>query len=303
MFHKTVIKAAVMAMGLGLMAALVPQQADAQRTGFVRADRTDGVAREGASRCPQRWREDKVSQGEYTEKRGFCYPEYGNSPAVYLRKGGTCKTGYGVDGEWCSAGHIEHPQLNNPNVMAKANQADRCPAGFYTYTNKCTTELANPPKARVKGSGTCKAGEIAEWGIWCTSDFDHLSVQDIRSAHYRDWNYIYTMTRGGNPRQGPGDEDASEVYQHMFGDDKLDGPVGEANAALVNKRPLTAEQRRILQNANAATAAMLPPEGEGGSSAGGKAAKGTAEGEASNNCDGIKLRGKLGQLARRAAGC
>jgi len=291
----TVLKMAVM-VGLLGAACTMPVDVSAQ-TGFVRPDRSDGVAMDGAKSCPSRWRE--TSRHASDERAGYCYPQYANSPKIYKRNGGSCRSGYGVDGEWCSEGHVEHQQLNNPNVMAKAHQADRCPAGFYTYMDKCTTELSQPPKARPKGSGACRAGEIAEWGIWCTSDFDHLSVQDIRSAHYRDWNYIYTMTRGGNPRQGPDDEAASEVYQHMFGDDRLDGPVGQANAALVNKRPLTAEQRRILANANAATAAMLPPEGS--QQAAGAAAAGS-EG-AKPECNDVKLRGKLGQLARKALGC
>lgn len=288
------------AIASGLLAAgfsaALPVQA---QTGFVRPDRTDGVPMEGASRCPQRWQESSRLASD--ERVGYCYPSYANSPSIMRRTGSNCPSGYGVDGEWCSQGHIEHPLLNNPNVMAKAHQADRCPAGFYTYLDKCTTELARPPKARVKGGGACRAGEIAEWGIWCTSDFDHLSVQDIRSAHYRDWNYIYSMTRGGNPRQGPGDEDASEVYKHMFGDSKLDGPVGSANGALVRGERLSTEQRNLLANANAATAAMLPPEGAAGSTATSGTA-GAADADKSQ-CDEVKLRGKLGQLARRALGC
>ncbi len=277
----------------------MPQQAAAQ-TGFVYADRSDGVAMDGAKRCPSRWRE--TSRSASNERPGYCYPQYANSPKVQRRTGSSCPTGYGVDGEWCSEGHIEHTQLANPHVMPKANQADRCPAGFYTYMDKCTTELPRPPKARVKGSGACRAGEVAEWGIWCTSEFDHLSVQDIRSAHYRDWNYIYSMTRGGSPRQGPGYEAASEVYRHMFGDDTLDGPVGKANAALVNKRPLTAEQRQILANANEATAAMLPPEGTTAAADAGAGA-GSGSQEKKSECEDIKLRGKLGKIARRMSGC
>lgn len=289
MVKRLMIKAAVLAVGMGLTMGGLPQTAHASPY----KDRA--IPLDEAQRCATRWERGTGNFGTSPMK---CYPQYGNSPNTQRRRSGGCPTGYGVDGEWCTEGHIEHQQLNNPNVMAKAHQADRCPAGFYTYMDKCTTELSNPPKARVKGSGACKAGEIAEWGIWCTSDFDHLSVQDIRSAHYRDWNYIYTMTRGGNPRQGPGDEDASEVYRHMFGDDKLDGPVGSANGALVRKETLTAEQRRILSNANAATAAMLPPEGSA-------AAAGTSTSAQASKpeCEAIKLRGKLGQLARRAAGC
>lgn len=281
-----------------LAAAGVSPVASAQ-TGFVRPDRSDGVPMDGASRCPSRWRETSRSASD--ERPGHCYPQYANSPAIMRRTGGSCPSGFGVDGEWCSQGHVEHTQLANPHVMAKAHQADRCPAGFYTYLDKCTTELARPPRARVKGGGACRAGEIAEWGIWCTSDFDHLTVQDIRSAHYRDWNYIYSMTRGGSPRQGPDDEDASEVYRHMFGDDRLDGPVGLANGALVRGERLTAEQRQLLANANAATAAMLPPEGAPAAAAPSGSAAGSDDGKP--QCEQIRLRGKLGQLARRAAGC
>lgn len=287
-------------LGTLMVAGLGSTSTASAQTGFVRPDRSDGVPMDGASRCPSRWRETSRSASD--ERPGYCYPQYANSPSIMRRSGSSCPSGFGVDGEWCSQGHVEHTQLANPHVMAKAHQADRCPAGFYTYLDKCTTELARPPKVRVKGGGACRAGEIAEWGIWCTSEFDHLSVQDIRSAHYRDWNYIYSMTRGGNPRQGPGDEDASEVYRHMFGDAKLDGPVGSANGAMVRGERLTAEQRQLLANANAATAAMLPPEGAPAAAAAGSGDAAAGQ-ETKGQCGEIKLRGKLGQLARRAAGC
>lgn len=295
----TLMKVKLGLLGTVLVAGLGGGATAAAQTGFVRPARTDGVAMDGASRCPSRWRE--ASRSASDERAGYCYPQYANSPSIMRRTGSSCPSGYGVDGQWCSQGHVEHPLLANPNVMPKTHQADRCPAGFYTYMDKCTTDLARPPKARVKGGGACRAGEIAEWGIWCTSDFDHLSVQDIRSAHYRDWNNIYTMTRGGNPRQGPGNEDASEVYRHLFGDDRLDGPVGSANGAMVRGERLSAEQRQILANANAATAAMLPAEGS--AAAAGAAPDGAAEGQDKAQCEEVKLRGKLGQLARRALGC
>lgn len=288
-------KMAAFALGAGLVAAAwVPLSAQANPY------KDKAVPMDQATRCPPRW---ERGNGNFDTSPLLCYPQYANSPQIYRNRSKDCRAGYGNFVEqWCVEGYDEHPQLANPNVMAKAHRADRCPAGFYTYMDKCTTELANPPKARVKGNAACRAGEIAEWGIWCTSGYEHLSVQDIRSAHYRDWNYIYSMTRGGNPRQGPSDEDASEVYKAMFGDDRLDGPVGKANAALVNKRPLTAEQRQLLANANAATAAMLPPEGTAAAGSDGDAASGSSTQE-KPECQQIKLRGKLGQLARKAVGC
>lgn len=261
---------------------------------------------EKAKSCPPRWQQ---GNGNFETSPLKCYPQYNNSPAIYRNGSGSCKSGYGnYRNEWCVKGHEEHPQLANPHVMAKANKGDRCPAGFHTYMDKCTTDYARPAKARPKGNNACKAGEIAEWGIWCTSGYEHLSVQDIRSAHYRDWNNIYAITGGRNPRQGPGDEDASEVYKAMFGDDRLDGPLGKANAALVNKRPLTTEQRQLLANANAATAAMLPPE----SAAQSTVESGTPRSDTANHpqgdagkpeCGLSQLGGSLGQMAGKMLGC
>jgi hypothetical protein len=297
MFKSLTIKTAVVVMGAGVLLGMALPQTAVASPYAHRA-----VPIDQAKNCPSRWIR---GNGNFDTSPSMCYPQYANSPNVQRRRSGGCPTGYGVDGEWCTEGHIEHPELNNPNVIAKTGKADRCPAGFHTYMDKCTTDYPRPSKARPKGKGACKAGEVEEWGVWCTSDFDHLSVQDVRSAHYRDWNNIYANLGGGRPTRGPNSEDASEVYKHMFGDDRLDGPVGSANSALVNKRPLTAEQRQILQNANAATAAMLPPEGsEAASSDGASGGSGSNAGEAANSaCESIKLRGKLGQLARKAAGC
>lgn len=171
----------------------------------------DGVPLDGATQCPQGWRTGQVDE---REKRSSCYPAYTHSPKAYRSRSGTCAAGYGLHAnQWCVEGLARHPELQRPGVFAKTNDTDRCPAGYHSYMNRCTTIYTRASTARAKGHGECRRGEVTEWGIWCTSNYQHLTARQIRSAALRDYNNIYGYT-GKEPRQSPND-DHSEVYRIM----------------------------------------------------------------------------------------
>ena len=179
----------------------------------------NGIPMDGARTCPSGW-----SQGTASRRSDFCYPTYNNSPKVYRNKNG-CAQGYGENGSyWCSEGHVEQ-ELARGNAIAKQGQLDRCPAGFHTYKDQCTSDYNKTAKARPKGNGACKAGEVQEWGIWCVSDFQHLTKHNLTSAALRDFNNIYTFSGGKLPKQGPKSSDKySEVYIALFGQPEPEKP-------------------------------------------------------------------------------
>lgn len=188
----------------------------------------NGVPMDGASTCPDGW--DRGSSNKNSmQKTNYCYPRYANSGKIYRNTNG-CASGYGENGRnWCLEGYSD-PQLNRPGVITKKNMQDRCPAGFHTYHDKCTSNYPKLAKVRHKGNGECKAGEIAEWGIWCVSDYQHLTKHNLTSAATRDWNYIYSFTGGKSPKQNPNSKDRySEVYIALFGQpepEKPEQPMG-----------------------------------------------------------------------------
>lgn len=179
-----------------------------------------GIPMDGARTCPDGWK-----QGTGSQRSNFCYPLYNNSPKVYRNKNG-CAQGYGENGPyWCSQGHVEQ-ELARGNAIAKQGPLDRCPAGFHTYKDKCTSDYAKTAKARPKGKGACKANEVEEWGIWCVSDYQHLTKHNLTSAATRDWNNIYTFSGGKAPKQGPKTSDKySEVYIALYGQPEAEKPV------------------------------------------------------------------------------
>lgn len=184
------------------------------------------IPMEGAAYCPQGWDEGNGTSSRPALKH--CYPRRsGESKMAYRKKAAPCISGYGIMGSdyWCVQGYVTEPQLARANAFQKRDVRDRCPAGFHSYKMVCSSDYAKTATYRWKGAAECKAGEIAEWGIWCTSNFEHLTAIQISSAANRDWNNIYTATNGQEPKQSP-DSPYSEVYIHMFGQPKKGGASG-----------------------------------------------------------------------------
>lgn len=202
---------ALATVGLVWMLGLAPGVAQAQGV-YTK----EGLAMAGAKRCPDRWHQGSGTNGS-RERQKYCYPSYANSPKVYRAKTGSCAAGYGLydEQQWCVEGYKEPVALGAQHTFTKANKTDRCPAGFHSYKELCASDYDKPSTARLKGSGECRADEILEWGLWCTSNYAHLTAKQLRGAAIRDYNNIYGYT-GKEPRQSP-NSDESEVYAALFG--------------------------------------------------------------------------------------
>ena len=222
------------ALGLTSLVLMLGTAAPAHAQG---SNSSNGVPHEGSS-CPNEgWTRGGSCKYPHSYR---CYPTSPNSPKIYRVKydGEKCVQGYGRQWAFCIEGYDPSWMANQKGNLDKANPADRCPAGWVTAPplanghTRCRPEVPKPSTARAKGAGSCKAGEIEEWGIWCTSNYEHLSAKRVKQAAAADWNDIYTATRGKEPRQSP-DDNGSEVYRALLA---KEGGKEEAPAKTINER-------------------------------------------------------------------
>lgn len=184
-------------MGLAVLAT-VPEPAEAQGA-------RNRIERQ-AKNCPPGWSSD----------RDFCVANSSSSPAVYHGPpNGTCANGYKSWGNnWCvedksarrgSGGGSSAsatvapagPPRSAGLLLTKSNPRQLCPSGYRTSADlkHCNTEFANAPRARERPMNGCKADEIEEFGVWCTSRQTGLTAKQIESVTMQDFNIIYTYTK------------------------------------------------------------------------------------------------------------
>lgn len=143
--------------------------------------------------CPYGWDREKDSV--------FCVPFMAvkPTPAVYVRqnKSVACDQGYFVDTVndlVCTSYDLLTARFaDRPDGIARAGILNRCPTGWQASNNnkQCFTEIKNAPVPRLKNGKPCAPGELDDWGIWCTSNYEHLSYAEVDLAGLRDFNTIY----------------------------------------------------------------------------------------------------------------
>ena len=149
--------------------------------------------------CPQDWKT--------TEAKGYCQPmRISSPPAIYVRtsKDVACAAGYYVDynNAWVCTTRTPDPTreqaLGKGGKFAKANALARCPTGWISDTSftGCYTQLENAPIVRAKGKAACKAGELNDWDLWCTSNYEHLTRVQANRAGLEDFNRVYAYALG-----------------------------------------------------------------------------------------------------------
>ena len=201
---------------------------------------TSPVNRDNQS-CPTGWRSS--SSGENIK---FCYPRSSSSKPIYLKQRNVaCAPGYGPDGSWCregapvpktsstsssssSASTSAAPQSSSsgssspsrPVLATKQDKLDRCPVGMYTEGDglQCFSRLPNPAIARTKGDAPCLPGEVNEYDLWCTSNYEHFTRDQITGALITDFNVIYMRNGRVGPKQlQDKDWTKAPVYVALFG--------------------------------------------------------------------------------------
>lgn len=195
--------------------------------------------------CPVGWTDyasEAKKPGDLTSGRGpVCYPKRGAEPA-YLPSPSSapCASGYIKSGSFCRKGEANTLTATAGSVK-KANPLDRCPVGYFTDPgngNMCTSLAASPPTIRLKGEGTCAAGELEDWGVWCVSNYEGLTRKDAAKG-YPDHNGIYQNSYKLTGKQQashmadlPEGKEYTPAYFLIFGRVDRDGnPIGGGGAA------------------------------------------------------------------------
>ncbi len=192
------------------------------------------VASEGAS-CPAGWSYAPAVNSRINTET--CYPTGSNAREVYRRKGGeACRAGYNTGTLWCEKAAAVYVQKGTTDPLTKQSKADRCPTGWFTTGDglTCVTALTQPTSSRAKTGKACAAGEVDEWGKWCTSNYGAINAGQIRSAALRDYNTMYAQNRGvvvatfaGNDLD---EKLLTPVHRKLFGD----APVRDEPEAAVS---------------------------------------------------------------------
>ncbi len=180
------------------------------------------VASEGAS-CPAGWSYPPAVGGRFSTET--CYPTGSSAREVYRRKGGeACRAGYNTSTSWCEKAPPVYVQKGTTDPLTKQSKADRCPTGWFTTGDglTCVTTLAQPTSSRAKTGKACAAGEVDEWGKWCTSNFEAIDAGRIRGAALRDYNTMYAHNRGVVVEAFAGNDLDEKlltpVHRKLFGD-------------------------------------------------------------------------------------
>ncbi|APG62562.1 hypothetical protein LPB140_06930 [Sphingorhabdus lutea] len=160
-------------------------EAQGRTTGRLELPREKGL-------CPYRWNRETDT---------FCVPSLAANPtpAVYVRQNKSipCQQGYFVDTDndlvCTSYDRMTARSADISGGIARAGILNRCPTGWRASTNnkQCFTEIKNAPIPRLNNGKPCAPGELNDWGIWCTSNYEHLSYAEVDLAATRDFNDIY----------------------------------------------------------------------------------------------------------------
>ncbi len=189
------------------------------------------VDRQGAQGCPSGWEQGSPRSKSGETMATHCYARSSDAPTVSVvaTPQAACPSGMSKDQtngftRWCSS---QDPQSRlvaetQSGQIAKTNILDRCPVSFYSDPDlkNCISIATTPPATRAKGSAPCKAGELEEWGIWCTSNTSVVTKYDASQASYRDVNTIYGNSGGKQPNQGTEVYNTPSIKTLFGGDDK-----------------------------------------------------------------------------------
>ncbi|MFO6429896.1 hypothetical protein ACLBKT_07355 [Erythrobacter sp. W302b] len=162
-----------------------------------------------SSNCPDGYRSGTTTGPRASKNPDpkMCYPETDNPPAVVTRQSisDPCPSGMRPESNtsfWCTTkadlgGWAPEDDAKGANLRKPRNDV-RCPVGWQSTRshNDCFTALPNPPRARLSNGRPCGAGELAEWGVWCTSNYQHLTYDEVEGAGVNDANVYYIITNG-----------------------------------------------------------------------------------------------------------
>ncbi|WP_446325687.1 hypothetical protein [Blastomonas sp. CACIA14H2] len=271
---------------------------------FAQGVTTGPVAKPPGSNCPGDWTEGGRGNSA-RPMEGFCYPANGKTDnAIYARTSldQPCAPGYYPEinrSLFCRSKKIytwTPEQALARQRVDKPQKAMRCPATYRSsldFTN-CYTSIDHPPAVRLSKGKPCGPGEINEFGLWCTSDFEHLPWSEIESAGFGDYAKLLDLAA----MEGRGYETVPG-----YGKDLKASPEMQAHYASLgrlNTKPAAAASSSGSSSSGAQTASS----GSGASGPCGSAT-GAAIGGAVAGEGGAVLGSMLGGLGKKKkkSGC
>jgi len=190
--------------------------------------------------CPSGW-----SLGE---AKGYCRAmRITSPPAIYVRtsKDIACATGYYVDynNAWvCTTkapGPTREQALGKGGNFAKPNPIARCPTGWISTNSftECYTQLENAPTVRAKGAAPCATGELNDWDLWCTSNYEQLTPVQVNSAGLEDFNRVYAYALGNrlDAKAIPNDKLSPAATAYFGGDETATGAAAASATPAATK--------------------------------------------------------------------
>jgi hypothetical protein len=221
---------AIAAFGFG-MAAIT-----AYTNAYAQSVRTTSM-KDGTGLCPNDYRPGSANQPNSPNRR-LCYHRRDLEKANAASGSSSSSSS--------DSGSDTQLTTSARGTIAKPRRNDRCPIGYFTNNEApmtCITQYETAPSVRLKGAGSCRAGEVEDWGLYCVSDYARLTRDDAGAAGTRDWNDISATNQMQPPNQADvmGDSDYTPAYITIFGRVKRDGsPIGGTAAAAPAAAPARA---------------------------------------------------------------
>lgn len=252
------------------------------------AQRTDAVPKLGT--CPFNWREGGTGPNRVAGMPGNCYPISETSPKIFVRASSSeaCPTGYYPEGSRYCTTHksigVSAETRSSPDArLTKPAPNARCPLGWASTRDltACYTTFEKPTMARLSNGKACKPGELAEWGIWCTSNYEGIDRTRADNAGAKDFNEVYAWTlrnRGDTKAVGDTFSPAAEAYFASRSGASTAAPSGQTAAAPNGVPGAPNEAERCTASAGEVTGAAL--------------------GGAVGGSEGARIGGMLGGLAK-----
>lgn len=253
------------------------------------------VPHEGAP-CPSGWTRGDFSSSTRGLDRNLCYSDNERSPAIVRRASTTdgCPARMNPADKnslWCwdkSTFVYHEDSRGRGEKFDKPNTESRCPTGWITYSNhtQCYTMLENPPVARLSNGKPCNPGELADFGLWCTSNYEHLTYNQVDAASTNDFNVMDTYRLQNRMDPLPFDDKSDDAKAYFESKQPASAAVSTSASSTSGDQPAAQQTAKC-------------PAGSG--SASGAAIGGAIGGDAGAALGG--MLGGLGKKKKKAAGC
>lgn len=307
MFKSTMTAIAAVCFTIVGLAAVSPAAA---QTGPAQIE----VASNGS--CPTGYsRGSSVGLRKTNTNSDFCYGNTSTPPLAAKKRSVSdpCPSGMRSESStsyWCTTAPAARTWSAETNLakggkLTKPSLEARCPTGWASNSDlrTCYTTLENPPATRLSNGKPCAAGEMEEWGTWCTGSIKAVTYAHADGHGAADFNrvYLHRQLNGGDWQSmkcclSP----AAAAYYKSIGAGPA--PVGNATAPKDDSTSAEEDEARGMAIARGMTGGnpgqAAQPQCDTGSAAG------AAVGAAIGGSTGARIGSMLGGFSKKKkTGC